>query len=261
VEQPVEVRTDVAGLSVRSDRAGRGPAVAVLHHSFGSPGWLPFQDELSSDHEVHAVDVPGFGRSDRPDWARDVRDLAALVGLWIDHQDRGPMTLVGLGFGAWVAAELATFSPSRVERLVLVSPMGILPGTGRIADQALLTHAQYVRAAFADPDAFESAFGAVLTDETLLQWDLNREMVFRVAWKPYMYNRRLEPLLPEVTAPTLVVCGGADAIVPLECGQRYAALLPNSRFELVAGAGHAVAFERPTELAALVRRHVAEEGS
>src|SRR4029078_7516966 len=110
----------------------------------------------------------------------------------------------------------------RVGGLVLVGPLGLLPRNGRIADQALLTHGQYVRAAFADASVFEDVFGAVPTDETLLQWDCNREMVFRVAWKPYMYNRRLEPLLAEVSAPTLVVCAEADALVPLECGERRA---------------------------------------
>jgi pimeloyl-ACP methyl ester carboxylesterase len=95
-----------------------------------------------------------------------------------------------------------------------------------------------------------------LSDELLLQWDRNREMTARVAWKPHMYNRRLVPLLPLVQVPTLVVWGDDDKVVPRECGERYAKLLPDASLEVVEGCGHAVDMERPAELARLALAHV-----
>ena len=82
-------------------------------------------------------------------------------------------------------------------------------------------------------------------------------MTTRVAWKPYMYNRRLRPLLGEVRVPTLVVWGELDRVMPRSCAEGYVASLPNARLELVPGCGHAVDLERPDVLAALVRDHLA----
>src|SRR5205807_464685 len=92
----------------------------------------------------------------------------------------------------------------------------------------------------------------------LEHWDLNREMSFRIAWKPYMYNTSLPHLLGGVATPTLVVWGRDDRIVPLECGERYAKALPRARLEVVDGAGHFLEMEKPHELAQLVTNFVSQ---
>ena len=66
--------------------------------------------------------------------------------------------------------------------------MGIKPRAGDILDQALLSYLDYVRAGFADPTMLEAVFGAEIPTDVLEHWDLNREMTFRIAWKPYLYN-------------------------------------------------------------------------
>lgn len=247
------VETSVAGLTIRSRTQGSGPAVVVFHHSFGSPGWLPFYDDLAADHTVWVPDLPGFGSSDRPDWARHPRDIALLMGRFLERVG-GPVIGVGLGFGGWVAAELATMRNDAFSRLVLVGSAGLLPERGRIFDQVLVSHGDYVRAAFHDEASYLATYGEGFTDELLIAWDLNREMVARVAWKPYMYNRQLAPLLTEVATPVTLVWGEHDQIVPFECAEQYRSLLPNSRLETVAGAGHAVDMEAPAALAAIVRQ-------
>jgi pimeloyl-ACP methyl ester carboxylesterase len=251
-----ESATEVADVEISSLGGGAGSQVVVLHHSFGNPGWLPFHERLSAGCAVEAPDVPGFGKSTQPDWARDVRDLAMLIGWWLRGRDRGPVAVVGCGFGGWVAAELAVMWPEGLSHLVLVGAAGILPERGRILDQVLISHSEYVRASFHRQEAYEAVYSAELPDELLLQWDRNREMTARVAWKPHMYNRRLPHLLPLVRTPTLVVWGDDDRVVPRECGERFAALLPDARLEIVADCGHAVDMEQPEQLSRLVREHV-----
>jgi pimeloyl-ACP methyl ester carboxylesterase len=252
----------VAGTALHLARAGTGAPLLVLHHDIGTPERLPFYDALAQHFTVLVPSHPGYDRSGRPDWMRSVRDVA-VVYQWLLAvreltREAGRVSVVGLGFGGWIAAEMATMAPRAFRRLVLVGAMGIKPERGEIADQALVSYIDYVRLGFADQGAFDRIYGAEPATATLEQWDLNREMTFRIAWKPYMYNPTLPHLLGGVAAPALVVWGREDRIVPLECGERYVKSLGHARLEVVDGAGHFVEMEQPDALALLVTRFVTE---
>jgi pimeloyl-ACP methyl ester carboxylesterase len=252
----------VAGTALHVTRAGTGPPVLVLHHDIGNPAGLPFHDALARHFTVIVPSHPGYDGAQRPAWIRSVRDVAivyqALLGESESTRAPGSVALVGLGFGGWIAAEMATMAPRQFRRVVLVGAMGIKPERGEIADQALVSYLDYVRLGFADPRAFERVFGAEPPTSVLEQWDLNREMTFRIAWKPYMYNPTLPHLLGGVATPSLVVWGSDDRIVPRECGERYAKSLRDARLSIVDGAGHLVAMEQPDALATLVTRFLTE---
>jgi pimeloyl-ACP methyl ester carboxylesterase len=245
-----------AGASVSLARAGAGPAVLVLHHDIGTPDRLPFHDALAHAFSVLRPSHPGWDGSERPTWMRSVRDLAVVYQALLARLDAQDVSLVGLGFGGWIAAEMATMAPRAFRRLVLVGAMGLKPERGEIADQALLSYIDYVRLGFADQAAYDRIFGAETPTPTLEQWDLNREMTFRIAWKPYMYNPSLPSLLGGVATPALVVWGSEDRIVPLECGERYVKALPQARLHVLEAAGHFVEMEQPEPLAQVVRAFV-----
>ena len=246
----------VAGASMQVSRAGAGPPLLILHHDIGTLDRLPFYDALARRFTVLVPTLPGYDGSQRPHWMRHVRDAAAiqqwLLGEIAETRAAGTVSLVGLGFGGWIAAEMASLAPRAFRKLVLVGAMGLKPERGEIADQALVSYIDYVRLGFSDAGAFDRAFGADPTTAQLEKWDLNREMTFRIAWKPYMYSATLPHLLGGVATPALIVWGRDDRIVPLECGERYAKALPRARLEIVAGAGHLVDLEKPDELARLV---------
>jgi pimeloyl-ACP methyl ester carboxylesterase len=243
-------------------RGGDGPPLLVLHHDIGSPERPALHDALARHFTVFAPSHPGYDGSPRPDWMRSVRDVAVVYQALLAGHERtrapGTVTLIGLGFGGWIAAEMATMAPRAFRRLVLVGAMGLKPERGEIADQALLSYIDYVRRGFADQGAFDRIFGAEPPTSQLEQWDLNREMTFRIAWKPYMYNPTLPHLLGGVATPALVVWGRHDRIVPLECGERYAKALADARLEIVEETGHFVDLEKPDELAGLVTRFASE---
>ena len=102
--------------------------------------------------------------------------------------------------------------------------MGLKPPEGDIFDQAIVSYLDYARAGFHDQAAFARIYGDVSTDQ-LVDWDICREMCFRIAWKPYMYSQTLPHLLGGVRAPALVVWGDDDKIVPRSAGELYAAAL------------------------------------
>ncbi|MDQ5832039.1 MAG: alpha/beta hydrolase, partial [Actinomycetota bacterium] len=199
----------------------------------------------------------GYEGSERPDWLRNVRDIAVIYQSLLAERGLTGVSLLGLGFGGWIAAEMATMAPTAFRRLVLVGAMGIRPAAGEILDQALVSYVEYVRAGFEDAGTFERIWGAEPPVSQLEQWDLNREMTFRIAWKPYMYNPTLPHLLGGVRAPALVVWGRRDRVVPLECGERYAKALPKARLAVVEGAGHFVEMEQPDAVGKLVTEFAA----
>ncbi len=238
-------------VSLRVQRGGQGRPVLVLHHDTGTPDRLPFYDALADRFDVIVPSHPGFGSEARPGWLRHPRDLAALYQWLLAELGVERASLVGLGFGGWIAAEMAALAPRDFHRLVLVGAMGVKPPEGDILDQAVISYIDYAQAGFHDPAAFARVYGEVSTDQ-LVAWDLCREMSFRVAWKPYMYNPTLPHLLGGVRAPALVVWGDDDKVVPRSAGQVYARALRQARFEIVNAAGHCVDMEQPEALARLV---------
>jgi pimeloyl-ACP methyl ester carboxylesterase len=245
----------IAGVRLNYSRAGTGAPVLVLGHDIGSPDRLPFYDALAAGNDVVVVHHPGYGKSERPDWMRHPRDAAAMYRWLLADLSIANPSLVGLGFGGWIAAEMASQGPTDFAKLVLVGAMGIKPPQGDIMDQALVSYIDYAKACFHDEAAFRSVYGDVSTEQLEL-WDICREMSFRIAWKPYMYSQTLPHLLGGVRAPALVVWGEHDNIVPISAADAYVAALGAARKEVVAGAGHCVEMEKPAALAGMIAKFV-----
>jgi pimeloyl-ACP methyl ester carboxylesterase len=241
----------VSGAKIYLKRAGKGAPLLVLPHDIGTLDNLAIYDTLAGKHDVIIPHYAGWGRSPRQDWMRSVRDIAVQKqGLLCEMGIEKP-SLLGLGFGGWVAAEMASMAPKAVAKLALVGPFGIKPAEGYILDQAIISYIDYPKAFFHDEKAFTAHYGNVTTDQ-LEAWDIAREMCFRIAWKPYMYSQTLPHLLGAVKAPALVVWGEHDQVVPASTAAQWKSALPGARLETVKGAGHAVEMEKPAELAKLL---------
>ena len=253
-ESHTEHTIEVAGLALRYLKGGAGPPVVVLHHSTGNPGWIPFYERLADRASVYVPDMPGYGQSARAEWAREPRDLAILLLQALHRLGLESPTLVGLGFGGFVAAEMATMCQERIGRLVLVGAPGHQPREGEILDQMMVDFDEYVRAGFRDEDGFRKAFGDDARRTFKELWDYSREMTARLTWKPYMFNRRLAPLLREVRTPALILHGAEDAIVPVDVARQYAEALPNARLDVVPNGGHLVEYEDPGPISERIAR-------
>ncbi len=247
---------DLSGTKLHLGRAGKGKPVLVLHHETGTLDRLPFYDALAAKYDVLVPHHPGYSRSQRPEWMRSVRDIAVTYrGLLSDLKIKDA-ALVGLGFGGWIAAEMAGMAPADLSKLVLVGAMGIKPPQGDILDSAITGYIDYVRAGFHDQKAFDKVYGAEPSGDQLEMWDICREMSFRIAWKPYMYSQTLPHLLGAVKAPALVVWGDDDKVVPISAAKRYVEALPKAKLEVVKGCGHCVDMEQPEALAKLVTNFI-----
>lgn len=120
-------------------KGGTGSPLVLFQDDLGSPGWIPFYEELARSFTVYVPAHPGFGKSERPDWMRSARDLA-ISQIWLMKTlGLESATVVGIGFGGWVAAEMATMCHHLFDRIILVGAVGVQPTDGEILDQILLS--------------------------------------------------------------------------------------------------------------------------
>jgi pimeloyl-ACP methyl ester carboxylesterase len=156
------------------------------------------------------------------------------------------VTLMGLSFGGWLAAEVAAASSRRIANLILVDPVGIKlggPETRDIVDVFNTHPAEVRRKAWHDP-AKGPDYDA-MTDEELVIHARNWDALCLYAWHPYMYNPQLKRWLARIAVPTLVLWGASDGIVTPDYGRAYAGLIPGAEFALIDDAGHFPEQEQP----------------
>lgn len=231
--------------------AGEGPPILFLHNGGGFGPDQPFVPLLSAKHRLIAPSHPGFGRSSLPDWLDTCDDIAYIHLALMDRLGLRQADIVGCSIGGWIAAELATKSPERVRRLVLVAPEGVKVGPPDrldIPDIYAMPADELERISYHDP-ARMRADPSRLTDEQLAILVRNRETTALLVWEPYMHNPKLRHRLHRVTAPTLFLRGESDGLVSAEYIAAYARLLPNARVETMRGAGHSPHLEQPEAFA------------
>jgi pimeloyl-ACP methyl ester carboxylesterase len=252
MKQVLELATGPVAYSVRGD----GPPIIVLHRDVVSPTDSPFLSALAEHYEVYAIDLPGFGASPRPAWLRNVTQLGTLTLHGIKALDLPASPLIGLGFGGWVAADIATQDNSLVSELILVSPWGVKPTNGEIADFVLYSLEEWASLGFHDPSNYIAYCGDGIEPDVLRKWDDARETVSAVAWKPIGHSRQLAAMLSLISVPTVVVWGADDAIVPPGCVRDWAAAMPTAKTVTIDEAGHQVDLEAPVRLGRIVHEFV-----
>jgi pimeloyl-ACP methyl ester carboxylesterase len=257
VTDPTETFVEIRGTRVRVLRAGEGPPLLYLHGS-GDPGrWLPALGELAASHSVVRPDHPGFGQSDDDPRIDTVHELAYFYLDFLDELGIGRISIVGSSLGAWIAADLSTIEPDRVEKLVLIGASGLRVDRCEQPDEFVLDPQQIAEHVFHGEElrtrAVEDARSLDENPEALQLYLRNRLTTAHLAWNPYFHDPKLVHRLHRAKAPTVVVWGREDRLVPLEHGRRWEELLPDARLEVVDEAGHLPHVEQPERFLAIVR--------
>jgi pimeloyl-ACP methyl ester carboxylesterase len=239
---------------------GSGSPLLFLHPHIGLDPAAPVLDRLAERARLIAPTHPGFGNSDQPRSFDSVDDLAYFYLDLLDAFDLKEVTLVGVSFGGWIAAEMAVKSTARVARLVLADPVGIKVGsreTRDIADIFAITEKDFNERAYADPALGTRDYKAMAEADVRIA-ARNREAIARYGWSPYMHDPKLKGRLHRIKIPTLLLWGDSDRILSEPYGRAYAAAIPDARFEMMAKAGHLPHLDQPDEFARRV--HTFMEG-
>jgi pimeloyl-ACP methyl ester carboxylesterase len=232
---PEERQCEIGGVPVRYRVVGSGPPVLLVHGLAGSwRWWEPVLEPLSRELRLYLVDLPGFGSARRRRFALAdapsyLRGLVEELGLERPH-------LVGHSLGGAVCARVAVLWPERVGRLVLAAPAGLVEGRNPVRHALpialALRHARprFVRTLVADT-LRAGAVTLVRAGRQLLGDDASRRE------------------LREIEAPTLLLWGEHDRLVPHDHAEEYERAIPDARLVVLAGAGHVPMAERPDEFA------------
>jgi pimeloyl-ACP methyl ester carboxylesterase len=230
--------TAAAGTRVHAAVLGpEGAREVVCVHGLGCSHryWLPFARALSPRLRTVAVDLPGFGRTRGPAHALDVRGLSLALADWIRATGRGPAVLVANSVGCQVVVDLAVHSPELVGPVVLNGPT---------FDRHARTTPRQLARLLADAPAERPSLVPALTASYA-------DCGVRRAFATYRYALRdpVERKLRHLRTPVVVARGSRDPIVPRAWAEEVARLLPDGRLAEVPGAGHALNYSAPHELA------------
>ena len=237
---------NVNGIELEILRRGNGTPLLVLHGFDTVHPKAPFLDLLGGHAEIIAPSSPGFGNTKRPPDFDTMYDLVHLYLALLDELPYDKVALLGLSFGAWLAAEVAVASCHKISKLILADPVGIKlggPTTRDILDIFNVNPVELKRRSWHEP-AKAPDFDA-MTDEELIVHARDWESLCLYAWHPLLYNPQLKQWLGRIRAPSLVLWGASDGVVSPDYGRAYAGLIPSARFELIEAAGHHPEQEQP----------------
>jgi pimeloyl-ACP methyl ester carboxylesterase len=185
---------------------------------------------LAKRFRVYVVDLIGFGRS-RDGSSFILSEAAGRLAEWMGQIGLARASIVGHSMGGLIAADLAADCPERVERLVLVAAAAFSPGPDY--GQHLTGLLRWLRYA---PLTF---LPILLTDA----WRAGPLTLARAARE--LLATDLSPKLARVQAPTLIVWGEHDSVVPREVGERLQVALPGAKLVVIPGAAHNPMWDRP----------------
>lgn len=275
-------RIDVDGTTLAvMDTGADGPPVLLVHGlGFTSSLWeYQLDSPLGEQARLIAPDLPGWGLSDQPDGPYTPSWYAThLVGL-LDALGLDRATVVGHSMGAQAAIMMALEHPSRVERLVLVAPAGVetftpeeaalLGGFWTVERLRARTPAEARQAyafVFSDFDAgVERLLAERLAIDETPRFDGMARAVLRSIQG--MLDEPVRARLGEITVPTLIVFGAADAMIPNRAlhpdltvdslGHEAKTAIPGAQLVLIEGAGHTPYHDDPEAFASALRRFMA----
>jgi pimeloyl-ACP methyl ester carboxylesterase len=243
---------EVNGFPTRIWRKGSGPKLGFLAGFGGLPRWMPFLDELAQSRTVIVPSMPGFPGGDRGhivldshlDWLLAVREILDQAGL-------AGADLAGSSVGASLAADVAALWPASVRKLALIAPFGLFVENNPPTDPWAQRGDAVPGLMCADPEIWK-AMKAVPEGANSIEWPIEQvranEAAARIFWP--LGNTRIEKRLRLIEAPTLLLWGEQDQVIPRAYAEVFTTRIAGpATTKIIAGAGHLAELDKPAEVA------------
>lgn len=239
-------------------------AILLIHGLGGSvDSWANNIGPLSKRLRVIALDLPGFGLSDKPKMNYSIKFYHGFVARFIESLKIAPLAVCGSSLGGHVAAELAIHRPDLVSKLVLVCPPGALPksfkGTPalwRYSKVLRATNVEETRKALSavDNKPVDGAYAKAAFEKMSMP---GARDAFLSALAGSAKASRLNGRLGRIKMPTLVLWGKDDIMIPVQYAEPFIKM-KGSRVILLESCGHRVHRDRPEAFNSLVGGFVLE---
>ena len=243
---------DVNGFPTRVWRKGSGPKLGFLAGFGGLPRWMPVLDALAEARTVIVPSLPGFPGGDRGhsvldshlDWMLAVREILEKSGL-------SGADLAGSSVGASLVLEVAALWPDMVRRAAAIAPFGLFDEKSPPTDPWAQRADQVPGLLCADPDIYKN-MKAPPEGANSIEWPIEQvraaEAAARIFWP--LGNTRIEKRLRLIQAPTLLLWGEHDKIMPRSYAETFAhGIAGKTETKIIAGAGHLAELDKPAEVA------------
>ncbi|MEP6998686.1 MAG: alpha/beta fold hydrolase [Betaproteobacteria bacterium] len=227
---------------------GHGPPLVLVHGVGGDADqWVFCLNRLAESHRVIAIDLPGFGRSDKPLIDYRIAGFVEMLDRFVSTIGISRASFLGHSLGGWIVATFSLRFPDRVDKLILNDAAGIDAGAVDIPVDLKVSTRANMRA------VFEAMFydKAIVSDDLVdLAYSLHLERgdgytirsVLETLTAP---REKLDRQLGGLKAPTLILWGEDDAITPLAMAHAFQRGIAGSRLQVIARCGHLPPLERP----------------
>jgi len=253
------------GLKIRYLESGKGNGRHILFiHGLGSSAdrWLGIPSALSANFHTVALDLPGFGESDKPatlDYT--IENFREAIVEFINKVviNDGKTSIVGHSLGGYIAAEVAIENKNMVERLVLIDSSGMLKKPTPLLEEylkvAINPTKDKVRKVFEQMVSVPTRIPSKLVEGFILRINLpNAKYAFKSTLENSANKQiglgRLK-LIGDI--PTLILWGSEDKVIPLEHSRLFKEGIANSHIEIIADTGHAPFAEKPDQVCEILR--------
>jgi pimeloyl-ACP methyl ester carboxylesterase len=260
---------DLDGIRVRYLESGVGNTNHVLFiHGLGSASdrWMKIPETLGSNFHSIALDLPGFGESDKPEGIEYSIDhfrrfvVSFLKEVLVSSEK---ITIIGHSLGGYIASEIAIQNQDLVNQLVLIDSSGMLKQPTPILKQylaaAMNPTQENVRKAFEKMVADPSRVPAKLVDGFIRRINMPHAKHAFESTLAYSTSTQIgiERLRQIKDIATLIIWGVADNVIPLEHSGFFKDSINDSQLEIIDDAGHAPFAEKPDQVSEILKNFLA----
>lgn len=248
-----EETCDVGNFPIHFYCAGRRGTPIVLIHGLGNSAevWSPLILQLSKEYLVYALDLPGFGKTPAAPEGYTITTHVLYLKRFLDALGFPQVTLVGNSLGGWIATRFAVAYPERVHHLYLLNSAGLR------REQLNSPNAVNRRAA-------HRSTGNMLGYSMPLPGFIIDDLV-RISQKPAYSNfisgydpqEELDTVLSQVQAPTTIIWGDQDKLLPIVCAYDLHEGIANSELIILKGAGHMPQIQASNKVAQIILKDCA----
>ncbi|OLO37975.1 hypothetical protein BTR23_12500 [Alkalihalophilus pseudofirmus] len=232
--------------------AGEGEPLVYLHGA-GGVAWDPFLEGLAQKYQVIVPYLPGTGESTGLEHIDGVWDLVLYYYDLFEAMGLESVNIIGHSLGGMIATELAATDQKRIKNLVVACPVGLWLDEHPIPDVLSMLPDEALEHAFADPNSpyVQAMKEKANTDDVNEKIELTIERVKNLnAAGKFLWpipDRGLKKRIHRVKAPTLIIWGDKDRIVPPIYGEEFQKSIPQSKLVTLEDASHMVLLEKHEE--------------